>query len=115
NKPGAGGHIGAESMLAAPADGHTLMLATISHNGAFRMYKKLRYDPPKDLQPVVLLSESLNVLMVRESLPVRSVDELVAMARSQPGKLTYATAGSGSATHMAAELFKHMTKVQMLG
>jgi tripartite-type tricarboxylate transporter receptor subunit TctC len=115
NKPGAGGHIGAEYVLAQPADGHTLVLATISHNGAFKMYKKLRYDPAKDLQPVVLLSESLNVLMVRESLPVKNVQELIAMARAQPGKLTYASAGSGSATHMAAELFKHMAKVDMLG
>lgn len=114
NKPGAGGHLGAEFVVKAPADGHTLMLGTISHHGAFKMYKSLRYNPVTDLQSIVLIAESFNVLMVRESLPVKSVAELIALARAQPGKLTYASAGSGSATHMAAELFKYMTKVDIL-
>lgn len=114
NKPGAGGHLGAEFVVKAPADGHTLMLGTISHHGAFKMYKSLRYNPATDLQSIVLIAESFNVLMVRESLPVKSVAELIALARAQPGKLTYASAGSGSATHMAAELFKYMTKVDIL-
>jgi tripartite-type tricarboxylate transporter receptor subunit TctC len=114
NRPGGGGHIGAEHVAKSAPDGHTLMLGTISHNGAFKMYKSLRYNPPKDLQSVILVAESFNVLMVRESLPVKSVAELIAAARAQPGKLTYASAGSGSATHMAAELFKYMTKTDIL-
>lgn len=114
NRPGGGGHLGAEQVAKAPADGHTLMLGTISHHGAFTMYKGLRYNPGTDLQSVVLIAESFNVLMVRESLPVKSVQELIAMAKAQPGKLTYASAGSGSATHMAAELFKYLAKVDVL-
>jgi len=115
NMPGAGGHLGAEFVVKAPADGRTLMLGTISHHGAFKMYGRLRYNPATDLQPIVLIAESFNVLMVRESLPVKSVAELIALARAQPGKLTYASAGSGSATHMAAELFKYLAKVDILG
>lgn len=114
NRPGGGGHLGAEYVAKAAADGYTLMLGTISHHGAFKMYKGLRYSPANDLQSIILIAESFNVLMVRESLPVKSVAELIALARAQPGKLTYASAGSGSATHMAAELFKYMTKADIL-
>jgi len=114
NKPGAGAHLGAELVVNAPADGYTLMLGTISHHGAFKMYRNLRYSPATDLLSIAVIAESFNVLMVRESLPVKSVAELLALARAQPGRLTYASAGSGSATHMAAELFKYMAKVDIL-
>jgi len=114
NRPGAGGHRGAEFALQQPADGYTLVLATISHNGAYKMYTALRYDPPRDLQPLALVAESPNVLLVRESLGVKSVPELLALLRAQPGKLNYGSAGNGSATHMAGELFKHMAKVDVV-
>jgi tripartite-type tricarboxylate transporter receptor subunit TctC len=114
NRPGGGGHLGGEQVAKAPADGHMLMLGTISHHGAFKMYKGLRYNPGSDLQSVILIAESFNVLMVRESLPVKTLQEFIAMAKAQPGKLTYASAGSGSATHMAAELFKHLAQVDVL-
>lgn len=114
NRPGAGGHTGAEFALRQPADGYTLVLATIAHNGAFKLYKQLRYDPVADLVPLALVAESPNVLMVRDSLPVKTVPELLAYARAQPGKLNYGSAGTGSATHMAAELFKHLAKVDIV-
>jgi tripartite-type tricarboxylate transporter receptor subunit TctC len=111
NKPGTGGHTGAEQVAKGPADGYTLVLATIAHNGAVKLYKNLRYDPLKDLQPVILVAESPSVLLVNQSLPVTSVKELLALAQSKPGQLSYGSAGNGSAMHMAAELFRYMTKV----
>lgn len=112
NKPGAGGHTGAELVARGAADGYTLVLATIAHNGAVKLYPNLRYDPTKELKPVILIAESPSVLLVRQDLPVKSVPELLALARAQPGKLSYGSAGNGSAMHMAAELFRYMTKIE---
>ncbi len=111
NKPGAGGHTGGELVARAPADGYTLMLGTIAHNGAVKLYKNLRYDPLNDLQPVILIAESPSVLLLNQAVPAKSVSELLALARSKPGKLTYGSAGNGSAMHMAAELFRYMSKI----
>lgn len=111
NKPGAGGHTGGELVARGPADGYILMLATIAHNGAVALYPKLRYDPLKELKPVILVAESPSVLLVRKDLPAQSVQELLALARSQPGKLSYGSAGNGSAMHMAAELLRYLTKI----
>jgi tripartite-type tricarboxylate transporter receptor subunit TctC len=111
NKPGVGGHTGGEFVARAPADGYTLMLGTIAHNGAVALYKNLRYDPLNDLQPVILLAESPSVLLVNQNVPVASVGELLALARSKPGQLSYGSAGNGSAMHMAAELFRYMTHI----
>jgi len=111
SKPGAGGHLGGEMVAKAPADGYTLMLGTIAHNGAVKLYKNLRYDPTHDLQPVIVIAESPSVMLVNQSVPAKSVSELLALARSAPGKLSYGSAGNGSAMHMAAELFKYMTNI----
>jgi tripartite-type tricarboxylate transporter receptor subunit TctC len=111
NKPGAGGHTGGEQVAKGPADGYTLVLTTIAHNGAAKLYGHLRYDPATDLQPVILLAESPSVLLVKQSLPVKSVPELLAYARTHPGKLTYGSAGTGSAMHMAAELLRSMAQI----
>lgn len=111
NKPGAGGHTGAELVAKGPADGYTLVLATIAHNGAVKLYPNLRYDPTKELKPVILIAESPSVLLVNQNVPAKSVKELLALAQSKPGKLTYGSAGNGSAMHMAAELFRHMSKI----
>lgn len=111
NKPGAGGHTGGELVARGAADGYTLVLATIAHNGAVALYPKLRYDPMKEFKPVILLAEAPSILIVKQDMPAKSVQELLALARSQPGKLTYGSAGNGSAMHMAAELFRYMTKI----
>jgi tripartite-type tricarboxylate transporter receptor subunit TctC len=111
NKPGSGGHIGGEQVAKGAADGYTLVLTTIAHNGAVKLYKNLRYDPMTELVPVVLLAESPSVLLVNDSVPARSVQELIALARAKPGSLSYGSAGNGSAMHMAAELFKHMANL----
>lgn len=111
NKPGAGGHAGGEQVARAAADGYTLMLGTIAHNGAVKLYRNLRYDPMQDLQPVSLIAEAPSILIVNANSRLRSVADLLDYARKNPGKLTYGSAGDGSAMHMAAELFKYMTKI----
>lgn len=113
NRPGAGGHIGAENVLSKPADGHTLMLGTISHNGAYKMYRNLRYDPATDLAPVAMIAEAPNVLIVPTDSPFKSVQDIIDTAKAKPGELNYGSAGIGSGTHMAAELFKYLAEVDI--
>jgi tripartite-type tricarboxylate transporter receptor subunit TctC len=111
NRGGSGGHVGGEMVAKSPPDGYTLALTTIAHNGAVKLYRNLRYDPLTDLQSVILLAESPSVLLVHDSVPARSVKELIALAQAKPGGMSYGSAGNGSAMHMAAELFKHMAKI----
>ena len=113
NRGGAAGHIAAADVARAPADGHTIVLTTIAHNAAHSMYANLTYDPAKDLKPVVVIADAPCVLVVHPSLPVRSVQELVALARANPGKLSYGSAGAGSALHMAGELFKVVSRTDI--
>ena len=113
NRPGSGGHVGAELTLKAPADGYTIMFATTTHNAAYAMYSRLAYDPAKDLQPLILVAEIQGVLVVHPSLPTRTVKEFVALAKARPGELNYGSAGAGSATHIAAELFKALARVNL--
>jgi tripartite-type tricarboxylate transporter receptor subunit TctC len=109
NRPGAGGHLGGELVAKSPADGYTLVLATIAHNGATAMYKGLKYNPGTDLQPVILVAESAGVLIVHPDVPAKTMQEFTALVKSRPGQLNYASAGNGSAIHMATELYKYMT------
>ena len=113
NRGGAGGHVAAAEVVRTSSDGHVIVLTTIAHNAAHSMYVGLSYDPVKDLKPVVVLADAPSVLVVHPSLPVKSVQALVALARANPGKLTYGSAGGGSALHMAAELFKLMTRTDI--
>ena len=109
NKPGAAGHVGAEFVARAPADGYTFLLGTIGIHAASALYPKLAYDPAKDLQPVIILVELPLVLVVHPSSPAKSVQEFIAMAKAKPGEINFSSAGSGSSTHLTGELFKLMT------
>lgn len=113
NRTGSGGHIAGDLVAKSTPDGYTLMQATIGHNAAYAMYSRLTYDPGKDLQPIILLGESQGVLVVHPSLPVRSVQEFIALAKARPGELNYGSAGAGTAIHMAAELFKWVAGVNL--
>lgn len=109
NKPGAGGNIGAEAVAHAPADGYTLALGTVgthSINGA--LYTKMPYDMVKDFVPVILLASTPNVLVVHPSVPAKNVQELIALAKSKPGQLTFGTPGVGTSLHVSGELFNTM-------
>lgn len=106
NRAGAAGNIGAEIVAKAPADGYTIMLATITIATAPSMYKSLGFDPIRDFAPITLVAGVPHVLVVNSALPVHDVQELIALAKREPGKLNYASAGVGSPFHLAAELFK---------
>ena len=114
NRGGAGGSIGMEAVSRAPADGYTLLLALtpqLAVNGA--LYEKIPYDPIKSFSPISLIAEAPYLLLVNPTLPVNTTKELLALAKAENGKLTYASSGSGSGAHMAAELLISMTGIPM--
>jgi len=115
NRAGAGGSLGMAEIAKSAPDGLTLGLATLSTHGVNpAVYKKLSYDPVKDFTPISELVKAPGVLVVNASLPVKTVQELVAYAKANPGKLTYASAGNGTVSHMWGELFKSSTGTFML-
>jgi tripartite-type tricarboxylate transporter receptor subunit TctC len=115
NRAGAGGIIGSEIAANAPRDGYTLLMVSLAHAVNPWLYDlKGRYHPIKSFAPVAIIAASPVVLVVNPSVPVNSVADLVALAKKQPGRLQYASAGVGSVTHLAAELFKYTAKVDML-
>jgi tripartite-type tricarboxylate transporter receptor subunit TctC len=112
NRGGAGGMLGAAAVAQAPPDGATLLLGTGSTHGTnSSVYSRLSYDPVKDFVPIVLVSSSPLLLVVPPSLPARSVDDLIVLARSRPGELSFASYGTGSINHLGAELFNAMAKL----
>jgi tripartite-type tricarboxylate transporter receptor subunit TctC len=113
NRSGAGGVIGTEIVAKSPPDGYTLLMVSMAHAVNPWLYK-LAYDPIKDFAPVGLLAKGTNVLVVHPSLPVRSVKDLVALAKQKPGDLQYASAGIGSFQHLGGELFKLTAGVDLL-
>lgn len=114
NKPGAGGGIGTGLVAKAPADGRTLLLGTIgTHSINPALYKKLPYDPVKDFIPVTLVAMVPNVLVVPANSPLRSVKDVIAQAKAQPGKLSYASAGNGTSIHLSGAMFEQVAQVDM--
>lgn len=114
NVPGAGTIIASEQLARSPADGYTLLLVTSSHAINAAVKKRLPYDPIKDFAPVSLLATLPAMLLVNPQVPVHSVRELIALARKEPGKINFGTAGVGSGTDMDAELFKSMANVNLV-
>jgi tripartite-type tricarboxylate transporter receptor subunit TctC len=106
NRPGAGGNIGTEQCARSPADGYTVCMLSIAQTISPSIYRKLAFDPVRDLAHVTLLATLPSLLVVHPSLPVRSVGELIALARAQPGALSYASGGTGTSTQLLMEWLK---------
>jgi tripartite-type tricarboxylate transporter receptor subunit TctC len=114
NKGGAGTNIGSEIAAKSKPDGYTLLMGTSSLAINQTLYKSLAYDPIKDLQPIVLLTNVPNALAVHSSLPVKNVRELIEYAREHPGKLSYGSSGNGGTNHLGMEAFKAAAKVDLV-
>ena len=113
NRPGAGGHIGAELVARSSPDGYTLLFGAIGTRAAFSVSPNLRYDPVRDLQAVVLLCESPNILIVNPAVPAATLQEFLALARAKPRQLTFGSAGNGTSTHLIGELFTSSAGVEL--
>lgn len=115
NRAGGGGIVGSEHVAKSGPDGYTLLVGTVTtHAVAASLYRKLPYDPQRDFAPITEFAFIPQLLSVHPSIPVRSVKDLVTLAKAQPNALTYGTAGSGSASHMAMALFESMAKIKMV-
>jgi tripartite-type tricarboxylate transporter receptor subunit TctC len=115
NRPGAGANLGSELVARSAPDGYTLLTSASSLHGITPfLYKKLNYDPNKDLAPVIVLAGFANVLVLNPAVPATSVKDVIALAKAQPGKLTCASSGSGSTIHMSCEMFKHILGLDII-
>ena len=114
NRPGAGSIIGTDIVAKAPPDGHTLLAVAASFSMSPSLYKKLPFDPLNDFAAISLLSSLPNILVVHPAQPVKTMKELVAYARANPGKLNYSSSGVATGTHMSMELLKNLTGISML-
>ncbi|MBV9824155.1 MAG: tripartite tricarboxylate transporter substrate binding protein [Alphaproteobacteria bacterium] len=113
-KLGAGGNLAMQAVVEAPADGYTLLMGTPGLINNPYIYEKVPFVLKRDFAPISLVGTVPNVLVVNQSLPVKNVQELVALAKSKPGKLTFASSGTGSSLHLVGELFKHVTGTDIL-
>ena len=113
NKPGAGTMLASEYVAKAPADGYTLLMAASSLVIAPSLYSKVNYDPIKDFTPVTQVAAVIHLVVVNPNLPVKSIQELITYLKANPGKVSYGSTGSGTSTHLEAELFKKMAGVEI--
>ena len=114
NRGGAGATIGTEIAARSPADGYTLLLMTVTNAVGMGLYPNLKYDLVRDFSPVTRLATTPHVLVVHPSVPVKTVKELVALAKARPGQLVYSSSGSGTVSHLAGEYFGFLTGTKML-
>jgi tripartite-type tricarboxylate transporter receptor subunit TctC len=115
NRAGAGGNIGADAVAKAAPDGYTLLMGTTGVLAINKyLYKEMAFDPDRDFTPVSYTSLITNILVVNPQVPAKTVPELLKLAKSEPGRLTFASSGSGSSTHLSGELFKSMAGVDIL-
>jgi tripartite-type tricarboxylate transporter receptor subunit TctC len=114
NRPGAGSNLGIELAAKAKPDGYTMVLTSPALTVSPGLYKKLNYDPVKDLAPISMVVEGHYVLVIRPALPIKNLKELVAYAKANPGKLNYGSGGIGTAPHLAGELLKSLAKINIV-
>lgn len=115
NRPGAGGNIGSNVVAKADPDGYTLVLGTVgTHSINDSVYKEMPYDAVKDFAPISLIAAVPNILVANPSVKANSVQELIALAKSNPGAITFASSGNGSSIHLSGEMFKSLAGVDML-
>ena len=114
NRPGAGGNIGTEAVVRAPSDGYTLLLITAASAINVTLYEKLNFNLSRDIVPVAGIADVPEVMVVNPSLPAKTVPEFIADAKANPGKLSMASGGNGTPSHVAGELFKMMTGTNMV-
>ena len=114
NRPGAGGNLGVEVAAKAPADGYTIVVASNILAISPNLYRKLNYDPIRDLAPIALVAQVPNVFICHPSIPAKNLKELVNAARAAPGKLTFSSGGLGTGQHLAGEMFKAFSKLDTL-
>ena len=114
NRPGAGGNLGMEVAAKSPADGYTIVLASPTVAISPSLYRKLNYDPQKDLAPVSMVASIPNIMVVHLSVPAKTLTEFIQLARRSPGKLNYGSSGAGSTTHLSSEMLKSLAKIDMV-
>src|SRR5271170_841882 len=114
NIGGAGGTLGATNAARAAPDGYTIFMATVAHTMAPGIYKKLAYNFEQDFEPITIVATVPNILIVNPAVPAKSVAELIAYLKANPGKVSYGSAGIGSTEHMSAELFKSLSGTDII-